>query len=103
MPRYSYNPRPSIAQQFAILAKRRIRSRLGFKSFACAATILYGIEMVHMMRKHEKPTPSPFSSRFDFCDRTRVSHRSSGLEAQIPGAAGPYWPLANVEDIVALK
>ena len=40
--------------------KRRIRS---FKSFACAATILSGIEMVHMMRKRQaryayNPAPS---------------------------------------------
>lgn len=33
--------------------KHRIRSMLGFKSFACAATILSGIEMVHMMRKRQ--------------------------------------------------
>ena len=43
--------------------KRRIRSMLGFKSFACAATILSGIEMVHMMRKRQaryayNPAPS---------------------------------------------
>jgi putative transposase len=31
--------------------KRRIRSMLGFKSMTCAATILSGIEMVHLMCK----------------------------------------------------
>lgn len=31
--------------------RRRIRSMLGFKSTACAATITSGIEMIHMMRK----------------------------------------------------
>jgi transposase-like protein len=31
--------------------KRRIRCMLGFKSQACAAIILSGIEMIHMMRK----------------------------------------------------
>lgn len=43
--------------------KRRIRSMLGFKSMTCAATILSGIEMVHMMRKRQaryayNPAPS---------------------------------------------
>ena len=43
--------------------KRRIRSMLGFKSTASAATILSGIEMVHMMRKRQaryayNPAPS---------------------------------------------
>lgn len=43
--------------------KRRIRSMLGFKSSSCAATILSGIEMVHMMRKRQaryayNPAPS---------------------------------------------
>ncbi|MEQ1956677.1 IS6 family transposase [Mesorhizobium sp. CN2-181] len=43
--------------------KRRIRSMLGFKSTTCAAIILYGIEMVHMMRKRQaryahNPAPS---------------------------------------------
>lgn len=43
--------------------KRRIRSVLGFKSIICAATILGGIEMVHMMRKRQaryafNPAPS---------------------------------------------
>lgn len=43
--------------------KRRIRSVLGFKSITCAATILGGIEMVHMMRKRQaryafNPAPS---------------------------------------------
>jgi transposase-like protein len=33
--------------------KRRIRSMLGFKSITCTATILSGIEMVHMMRKRQ--------------------------------------------------
>jgi transposase-like protein len=33
--------------------KRRIRSMLGFKSMTCAAAILSGIEMVHMMRKRQ--------------------------------------------------
>lgn len=33
--------------------KRRIRIMLGFKSMASAATILSGIEMVHMMRKRQ--------------------------------------------------
>ncbi len=33
--------------------KRRIRPMLGFKSMACAATVLSGIEMVHMMRKQQ--------------------------------------------------
>ena len=33
--------------------KRRVRSMLGFKSIACAATILSGIEMIHMMRKRQ--------------------------------------------------
>lgn len=33
--------------------KRRVRSMLGFKSAATAATILSGIEMVHMMRKRQ--------------------------------------------------
>jgi putative transposase len=31
--------------------KRRVQLMLGFKSMACARTILSGIEMVHMMRK----------------------------------------------------
>ena len=31
--------------------KRRVRPMLGFKSFASAAAILDGIEMIHMMRK----------------------------------------------------
>lgn len=40
-----------------------IRSMLGFKSMTCAATILSGIEMVHMMRKRQaryayRPAPS---------------------------------------------
>ncbi|MCQ4634929.1 IS6 family transposase [Shinella sp. CPCC 100929] len=43
--------------------KHRIRSMLGFKSMASAATILSGIEMVHMMRKRQaryayNPAPS---------------------------------------------
>ena len=43
--------------------KRRIRSMLGFESTASAATILSGIEMVHMMRKRQaryayNPAPS---------------------------------------------
>ncbi|RWP23111.1 IS6 family transposase [Mesorhizobium sp.] len=43
--------------------KRRIRSMLGFKSMTCAAAILSGIEMVHMMRKRQarhayNPSPS---------------------------------------------
>lgn len=43
--------------------KRRIRSMLGFKSTGSAATILSGIEMVHMMRKRQaryayNPAPS---------------------------------------------
>jgi transposase-like protein len=43
--------------------KRRIRPMLGFKSTASAATILSGIEMVHMMRKRQagyaySPAPS---------------------------------------------
>lgn len=43
--------------------KRRIRSMLGFKSTTCAAIILSGIEMVHMMRKRRaryafNPAPS---------------------------------------------
>lgn len=43
--------------------KRRIRSMLGFKSITYAATILSGIEMVHMMRKRQaryahNPAPS---------------------------------------------
>jgi transposase-like protein len=43
--------------------KRRIRSMLGFKSTASAATILSGIEMVHTMRKRQaryayNPAPS---------------------------------------------
>jgi putative transposase len=43
--------------------KRRIRSMLGFKSMTCAATILSGVEMVHMMRKRQaryayNPAPS---------------------------------------------
>ena len=43
--------------------KRRIRSMLGFKSTTCTATILSGIEMIHMMRKRQaryaySPAPS---------------------------------------------
>lgn len=43
--------------------KRRIRSMLGFKSQASAATILSGVEMIHMMRKRQarhayNPSPS---------------------------------------------
>jgi putative transposase len=43
--------------------KRRIRSMLGFKSAATAGIILFGIEMVHMMRKRQaryafNPNPS---------------------------------------------
>lgn len=43
--------------------KRRIRPMLGFKSIACAATMLSGIELVHMMRKRQarhayNPVPS---------------------------------------------
>ncbi|BCH35778.1 IS6 family transposase [Mesorhizobium sp. L-8-10] len=43
--------------------KRRIRTMLGFKSTTCAAIILSGIEMVHMMRKRQAryaydPAPS---------------------------------------------
>lgn len=43
--------------------KRRVRSMLGFKSMACAATTLAGIEMIHMMRKRQaryayNPAPS---------------------------------------------
>src|SRR5690606_8066960 len=33
--------------------KRRVRSMLGFKSFTAATVTLAGIEMVHMMRKHQ--------------------------------------------------
>lgn len=33
--------------------KRRIRPMLGFKSLFSAAVTLAGIEMVHMMRKHQ--------------------------------------------------
>lgn len=33
--------------------KRRTRSMLGFKSASNAATILSGIEMIHMMRKRQ--------------------------------------------------
>ncbi|NLS07707.1 IS6 family transposase [Rhizobium sp. P32RR-XVIII] len=33
--------------------KHRVRSMLGFKSTATAATILSGIEMIHMMRKQQ--------------------------------------------------
>jgi transposase-like protein len=44
-------------------SKRRTRSMLGFKSTTCAATILCGIEAVHMMRKRQaryayNPAPS---------------------------------------------
>jgi transposase-like protein len=44
-------------------SKRRTRSMLGFKSTTCAATILCGIEVVHMMRKRQaryayNPAPS---------------------------------------------
>lgn len=43
--------------------KRRIRSMLGFKSTACATSILSGIEMIDMMRKRQaryayNPAPS---------------------------------------------
>jgi transposase-like protein len=43
--------------------KRRIRTMLGFKSMTSAATILSGIELVHMMRKRQaryayNPAPS---------------------------------------------
>jgi putative transposase len=43
--------------------KRRIRSVLDFKSTVCAASILSGIEMVHMMHKRQaryayNPAPS---------------------------------------------
>ncbi len=43
--------------------KRRVRSMLGFKSFTAATVTLAGIEMVHMMRKHQgrfafNPDPS---------------------------------------------
>ncbi|WP_425484096.1 IS6 family transposase [Allomesorhizobium camelthorni] len=43
--------------------KRRVRSMLGFKSFASAAATLDGIEMIHMMRKRQaryiyNPSPS---------------------------------------------
>ena len=43
--------------------KRRIRSMLGFKSTTCTATILSGVEMIHMMRKRQarfayNPSPS---------------------------------------------
>jgi transposase-like protein len=49
--------------------KRRLRSMLGFKSFACAAIILSGVEMVHMMRKRQaryafNPAPS-LAEQFD--------------------------------------
>lgn len=49
--------------------KRRIRSMLGFKSQASAATILSGIEMIHMMRKRQaryayNPSPS-IAEQFD--------------------------------------
>ncbi len=42
---------------------------LGFKSMSCAATILAGIEMVHMMRKQQamfayNPSPS-LAKQFD--------------------------------------
>jgi transposase-like protein len=33
--------------------KRRVRSMLGFKSLRAATVTLAGIEMVHMMRKHQ--------------------------------------------------
>ena len=33
--------------------KRRVRPMMGFKSFSSAAVTLAGIEMVHMMRKHQ--------------------------------------------------
>jgi putative transposase len=33
--------------------KRRTRSMLGFKSSTCAAAILSGVEMVHMLRKRQ--------------------------------------------------
>ncbi|SFL18713.1 DDE domain-containing protein [Mesorhizobium albiziae] len=43
--------------------KRRLWPMLGFKSTATAATILSGIEMIHMMRKRQaryafNPNPS---------------------------------------------
>lgn len=43
--------------------KHRIRSMLGFKSPACAATNLPGVEMVQMMRKRQRGTPTiqPFA------------------------------------------
>ncbi len=49
--------------------KGRIRSMLGFKSMTCAATILSGIEMVHMMPKRQaryayNPAPS-LAEQFD--------------------------------------
>lgn len=49
--------------------KRRMRSMLGFKSMTYAATILSGIEMVHMMRKRQaryayRPAPS-FAEQFE--------------------------------------
>lgn len=49
--------------------KRRIRSMLGFKSTTCAATLLSGIEMIHMMRKRQaryayNPAPS-LAEQFD--------------------------------------
>lgn len=48
---------------------RRIKRLIGFKSIVCAATILSGIEMIHMMRKRQaryayKPLPS-LSEQFE--------------------------------------
>jgi putative transposase len=49
--------------------KRRVRSILGFKSFASARATLDGIEMIHMMRKRQaryayNPSPS-IAEQFD--------------------------------------
>jgi hypothetical protein len=57
--------------------KRRIPSMLGFKFTSCAATILSGIEKIHMMRKRQasyayNPAPS-LAEQFSM----NVSHAGS--------------------------
>jgi putative transposase len=76
--------------------KRRIRSMLGFKSITYAATILSGIEMVHMIRKRQakyahspaavrnpgrvKTEQKPFrsASQLRVCDRA-LSYAAAGF------------------------
>jgi putative transposase len=59
----------SITEQDHRFIKRRIRPMLGFKSFASAASVLAGIELVNMIRKGQfTPELRPFQQFSELAD-----------------------------------